>query len=106
MRVRLVRRAKGASPHVRGGSHQHPATARRVAGRGAHSGGTILPQTRMTNPHTLSNHQHQNHMIKIHSRNFRLRRIIAGWLLFNAALTLQVAVAEDLPGAKYMNTSL
>jgi beta-glucosidase len=45
-------------------------------------------------------------MIKIHSRNFRLRRIVAGWVLFNATLTLQMAVAEDLPGAKYMNPSL
>ena len=45
-------------------------------------------------------------MIKIHSRNFRLRRIVTGWLLFNAALTLRVAVAEDLSGAKYMNPSL
>jgi len=45
-------------------------------------------------------------MIKIHSRNFRLRRIVTGWLLFNAALTLRVAVAEDLSGAKYMDPSL
>ena len=45
-------------------------------------------------------------MIKIHSRNFRLRRIVTGWLLLNAALTLRVAVAEDLAGAKYMDPSL
>ena len=45
-------------------------------------------------------------MIKIHSRNFRLRRIVTGWVLFNAALTLRVVVAEDLSGAKYMNPSL
>ena len=45
-------------------------------------------------------------MIKIQSRNFRLRRTVTGWLLFNAALTLRVAVAEDLSGAKYMNPSL
>jgi beta-glucosidase len=45
-------------------------------------------------------------MIKIHSRNFRLRRIVTGWVLFNAALTLRVAVAEDLSGAKYMDPSL
>jgi len=45
-------------------------------------------------------------MIKIHSRNFRFRRIVTGWLLFNAALTLRVAAAEDLSGAKYKNPSL
>jgi beta-glucosidase len=55
---------------------------------------------------TISNHQQQNTMIKIYSRNFRLRRFVTGWLLFNAALTLRVAVAEDLSGAKYMNPSL
>ena len=45
-------------------------------------------------------------MIKIHSRNFRLRRIVTGWVLFNAALTLRMAVAEDLSGAKYVDPSL
>jgi beta-glucosidase len=44
-------------------------------------------------------------MIKIYSRDFRLRRIVTGWVLFNTALALRVAVAEDLSGAKYMNPS-
>jgi beta-glucosidase len=45
-------------------------------------------------------------MIKFHSRNFRLRRIVTGLALFNATLVLRVAVAEDFSGAKYMNPAL
>jgi beta-glucosidase len=37
---------------------------------------------------------------------FSSQRVVTGWLLFNAALTLRVAAAEDLSVAKYMNPSL